>query len=72
MTSTSFFKTQPQIKARVQIEEGGYELYYEVHGSGPERVFCIMGLMTSLGGWAATVDHFLETFKNDKKGWRNA
>ncbi|KAL1947964.1 hypothetical protein VTO73DRAFT_13688 [Trametes versicolor] len=35
-----------------------HSLYYEVHGSGPEKVIFIMGLNSSSAGWVTQVDHF--------------
>ncbi|KAI0637129.1 alpha/beta-hydrolase [Trametes polyzona] len=35
-----------------------HSLYYEVHGSGPEKVVFIMGLNSSSAGWVSQVEHF--------------
>ncbi|KAI0747963.1 alpha/beta-hydrolase [Daedaleopsis nitida] len=35
-----------------------HSLYYEVHGSGPEKVVFIMGLNSSSAGWLPQVDYF--------------
>ncbi|CDO70743.1 hypothetical protein BN946_scf184798.g58 [Trametes cinnabarina] len=35
-----------------------HSLYFEVHGSGPEKVVFIMGLNSSSSGWLPQVEHF--------------
>ncbi|KAI1787887.1 alpha/beta-hydrolase [Ganoderma leucocontextum] len=35
-----------------------HSLYYEIHGSGPEKVVFIMGLNSTSSAWLSQVDHF--------------
>ncbi|KAI0646898.1 alpha/beta-hydrolase [Trametes meyenii] len=35
-----------------------HSLYFEVHGSGPEKIVFIMGLNSSSSGWLPQVEHF--------------
>ncbi|CAE6410880.1 unnamed protein product [Rhizoctonia solani] len=35
-----------------------HSLYYELHGRGPEKMLCIMGLNSSSFGWQHQVEHF--------------
>ncbi|KAH9854067.1 alpha/beta-hydrolase [Lenzites betulinus] len=35
-----------------------HSLYFEVHGSGPEKVIFIMGMNASSTGWVSQVEHF--------------
>lgn len=35
----------------------GFELYYEVHGTGPRKVVFVMGLNNSCFGWLNQVEH---------------
>ncbi|CAE6515818.1 unnamed protein product [Rhizoctonia solani] len=45
----------------IQGQEPAFEshsLYYELHGSGPEKILCVMGLNSSSFGWQHQVEHF--------------
>ncbi|KAH7341826.1 Alpha/Beta hydrolase protein [Rhizoctonia solani] len=35
-----------------------HSLYFELHGSGPEKILCIMGLNSSSFSWQHQVEHF--------------
>ncbi|CAE6450684.1 unnamed protein product [Rhizoctonia solani] len=35
-----------------------HSLYYELHGTGPEKILCIMGLNSSSFSWQHQVEHF--------------
>lgn len=35
-----------------------HQLYYEIHGNGPEKILFIMGLNSSAFSWFAQIAHF--------------
>ncbi|KAL6060401.1 AB hydrolase-1 domain-containing protein [Balamuthia mandrillaris] len=41
------------------------DLYYEVHGAGPQRALWVMGLGTSLRGWKKNIEYFLDNHYNE-------
>lgn len=41
------------------LGDGVNKLSYEIHGSGPEKIILIMGLLASRYSWRETLDHFM-------------
>ncbi|KAJ7632235.1 alpha/beta-hydrolase [Roridomyces roridus] len=49
----------PVTRLRNQVEAlESHSLYYEIHGSGPQKVALIMGLNSSCFAWLGQVEHF--------------
>ena len=43
-----FFTTLPTSHGNLRIKD--YSIQWEVHGYGPKKIVCIMGLVSSMGG----------------------
>ncbi|PWN42283.1 alpha/beta-hydrolase [Ceraceosorus guamensis] len=44
--------------ATLPSQEAGFDVYYEVHGKGPKKIICLMGLNNSCFGWLQQVERF--------------
>ncbi|KAJ3270015.1 hypothetical protein HDV01_000726 [Terramyces sp. JEL0728] len=55
-----FFTTTPATVGHFVIND--YALNYEIHGTGNTKVFCIMGLMSSMAGWKEVLNYFLKGY----------
>lgn len=62
---------------RPDLKEEGFQIWYEVHGTGPRKVVFIMGLNNSAFGWLNQVEHFAQDERYsllilDNRGYGNS
>ncbi|KAJ3259116.1 hypothetical protein HK103_003003 [Boothiomyces macroporosus] len=60
-----FFTTTPVKVGHCPIKD--YSLNYEIHGTGPIKVMCVMGFMASMAGWSEVLNYFLKGYDFKKE-----